>query len=284
MKFDVIVGNPPFIARSTIHLKFVRLSQGLLKKDGYLGVILPTSWMRSEGGSGLFNRYNLILVDTGSTLFSQFNVGTGFSYIICQNSDPTDLTNIITHTDEFKIGTKDILWYPEDINFISTSISKKISSKSNSKFNFFNSDLHYVNVKSISDDEYKFKIFDATDPTSDYFTSTPNMKSFDRKIAIPLHGYDFIVDELCTPLNGRWSVLRLDENESCESARSFFNCKLMKWVKDNRPGKVPNRRINPFFLNYISRIDLSRVWTDQEIYNEFNLTQDEIDYIEKLYP
>jgi hypothetical protein len=106
MKFDVVVGNPPYQEKvgerktEPIWNKFVIKSFELVKDNGYVSLIHPTGWRSSKGK--FKNIQELLLsnkvltlsmndFDAGSKIFG---VGTNFDYYVIQKSNETVKTEV----------------------------------------------------------------------------------------------------------------------------------------------------------------------------------------------
>ena len=59
----------------------------------------------------------------------------------------------------------------------------------------------------------------------------------------------------------------------------FLTSNLVRYIVSNTRSSMVNSKT---LLTNIPTIDLTRSWTDQELYQHFNLTQDEIDLIEAV--
>jgi hypothetical protein len=102
MKFDLVVGNPPFQkadkgGRDDDNLwpSFLKLSHELLNKDGHIVFITPGSWAslgtnNESPGSTIrkkfFDKKQTLLVDF--TIGEYFNVGSTFTGYVIKNSEP----------------------------------------------------------------------------------------------------------------------------------------------------------------------------------------------------
>ena len=90
MKFDVIVGNPPYQdsnktsgKNSSLWTKFIIKADNLLNKDGYLLYITPLSWIAPTSAQkkqlkSVFTENNLIYLDTSCKKY--FNVKKIFRF------------------------------------------------------------------------------------------------------------------------------------------------------------------------------------------------------------
>jgi hypothetical protein len=143
MKFDVIVGNPPYQINSSISNKraekhwpsFINLSVKILKNDGYLCLITPTSWLSgsknivkgSKGVMDLFLENNLLSIYKGFD-FPGVGIATHF-WLLEKNNNyhKTDIHDI--STDESYSINLNSGFYPSDLDPIKTSIIQKVFSK-----------------------------------------------------------------------------------------------------------------------------------------------------------
>jgi len=110
MKFDVVVGNPPYQAANeksamgskTIWQKFIPLALSLVKRDGYISFIHPQQWRRPNHEIlKSFQEKNLLFLKMFSLQRGQkiFGVGTAFDYYILQNAPYQGITEIVDEAD-----------------------------------------------------------------------------------------------------------------------------------------------------------------------------------------
>ena len=140
MKFDLVITNPPYQdsshkeKKNTLWRKFVELSvDTLVKNDGYVALVIPSSWM---GSKRLLNKffipYNLIAINKDECK-KHFNIGSTFSYFVMQKTPYKGKTKIINKQISGEIATgvyniNQIIFesFPRDISSLSTSIVKKV--------------------------------------------------------------------------------------------------------------------------------------------------------------
>jgi hypothetical protein len=115
MKFDVIIGNPPYqetlggMRGKSIWDRFVIYSFTLLKDQGYLSLIHPTGWRSPRGKfkniQSLYQSKNMIYLNLGDTQkgIKTFGVGTSYDYFVLQNSPNQGKTHLIDTTGEDSI-------------------------------------------------------------------------------------------------------------------------------------------------------------------------------------
>lgn len=73
-------------------------------------------------------------------------------------------------------------------------------------------------------------------------------------------------------------IFKMEKKETVKNFRSVYGSKLYREVINYmRQGGFD---IQTTYLNQLPRLDLTRTWTDEELYEHFGLTQEEIDYIE----
>jgi len=94
MKFDVIVGNPPFQDVNNkvnpLWQKFVKKLFQYLNEKGYLCMIHPSAWRKPEHELfALFKKGNLKYVEIHNQKdgFNIFKVGTRYDWYVLQNKN-----------------------------------------------------------------------------------------------------------------------------------------------------------------------------------------------------
>jgi 16S rRNA G966 N2-methylase RsmD len=140
MKFDVILGNPPYQINSKesnkraekLWTKFIGKSNGLLKDGGILSFVTPTSWLSgskniSKGSYGvmdLFLENNLTYIEKGFK-FENVSIDTHY-WIMKKNSNYTNTIVFDSNTNEIKDINLRNGFFPSDLNNEKTSIIEKI--------------------------------------------------------------------------------------------------------------------------------------------------------------
>ena len=109
VKFDVVIGNPPYqnsqgkkAKRWVLWHRFIEKSIELVKNGGYVALITPSSWLAPSRIFDIMTSKQLINVDL--TVGRYFDVGSTFSSFILQNIPLTKDTTIITDCGKLKIS------------------------------------------------------------------------------------------------------------------------------------------------------------------------------------
>jgi hypothetical protein len=331
MKFDVIVGNPPYQINSSISNKraekhwpsFINLSVKILKNNGYLCLITPTSWLSgsknivkgSKGVMDLFLENNLLSIYKGFE-FPGVSIATHF-WLLEKNNDyhKTDIHDI--STDESYSINLNSGFYPSDLDPIKTSIIQKVFSKEG--FFWVPATSMYTKYrKSATDKKTKrntiktyVKGGNFEEVQFAYFTGEciPALNSL-SKVVIPLSGAEkftpyidikripFCCDSYVLPLTESpdklkytyWNGNAFEEKISSsgsnlynwdgnlESVKSIFYSKLFKFL-------IQNYRTSGFvqypIVKRLPKFDLSKIWSDEQIFDFLELTKIERDYIIK---
>jgi site-specific DNA-methyltransferase (adenine-specific) len=299
-KFDVIVGNPPYQANSNgaaekLWPKFIDKAVNLCQENGYVAMITPTSWLAGsknivKGTTGvydLFKAHDLQYVNLNISSF--FNVGSTFGYFILRNALPNTETIFQTPAELHKISLQKYSFLPPKLSSITLGINNKtiIGNDSFSVKSFSGGFTNRSEGVDTADSGHTYKTYLRGNNTGTihyaFFHTKQNAIVADsRKIIIPISGADKFmpfVDDIGIPHCMSSYVIPMKNTDTLESAISVFNSKLFRFlIEQNRSSGF----IQIYVVKNLPKLDLSHEWTDQEIYDHFHLTQEEIDYIEQV--
>lgn len=272
MKFDVIVGNPPFQKNlesghksvDNPWAKFIFLSSQIVKDNGYVVMISPDGWCSptydiQKGHISIFRdvfkNNNLIYVAFDDIVKPYFQKGTSFSYFVFQKSNYSGFTTFETSKESFEINIKDLFFIPKNLDSLSFSIHNKLLNRK-SKFSF---------------DRYRKSDGGRLDETHPHYFF-PKVK-FSRGLA----KFEVTGDNGTSGYDVFTYAYLLKEDENLDSCLSVLNSKLYRFVL--------NQKWNQYFTKYIPnevhKPILNKIYTDNEIYDMFDLTEDEINFIVK---
>ena len=301
MKFDVILGNPPYQINSKksnkraekLWTKFIGKSNDLLKEGGILSFVTPTSWLSgskniSKGSYGvmdLFLENNLTYIEKGFK-FENVSIDTHY-WIMKKNSNYTTTIVFDSNTNEIKNINLRNGFFPSDLNNEKTSIIEKIFNMDS--FDWIPATSMYTKWRKDATNEQTnvntiltyVKGGNYENTQFAYFSKEckPELNSV-KKVIIPLSGaekFSPFIDINGIPFCCDSYVIPLNNNSTFESVSSIFYSKLYKFL-------VENYRSSGFVqypvIKKLPKLDTTKVWTNSEIYSFCSLTENEIKYID----
>lgn len=292
MKFDVVVGNPPYQnkeenADGSLWLKFVNVSMEHLADSGKLLFITPTSWVgkqsntkKADWSSFTDNHVELYKVLNKAEKEQHFGgVGSSFGYYILSRG--SGLTKIVFEDGSFtdyQLVAKEPL--PNTITKLSFSIHQKIAKakklRVESNFKFHSQVLKKKGIVS----DVKSNIFKHTTYFSHNlirYTTEKQDIYYDVKVMIPNVGTiaNAWVDTNCN-LTEDVTFVKVSSTQAGENLVSILKSKLFLYIGS----QYRSGRNLGLAMKFLPELDFSKKWTDAGIYRHFGLTQEEIDYVE----
>jgi site-specific DNA-methyltransferase (adenine-specific) len=305
MKFDVVVGNPPYqdhSGRNTIYPKFYAKSNTLLKKNGILTMITPPAiicglWgLKNPDGITMPEPIKIERIVLGKNLKSHFpNIGQEFCYFILRNESKVDNSKVKITIDGVGVEVTSpiipkIFESRNDIPLIQSILNKcfifncdpyKTTSSDYGKNAKTSKNGKHLAVETLSNGDFVTRKITWTG--SHRHLGVP-------KVMISMYGNCALVDythnlvsAACEKTeNGKLkghNVLTVVTNNDAESEMlvKVLASKLQKFFNH-----VTWETRAPYvhFLKNFKGVDLSKKWTDNKLYAHFGLTQEEINYIE----
>lgn len=312
MKFDVIVGNPPYqlstggsSAQATpLYNKFIQQAKKLNPR--YLTMIIPARWY--SGGMGLDEFRKEMLNDrsirvlhdfiNASDCFSGVEIKGGVCYFLWDRDNLGDC-EIITHRDNIvnksvrpllENGNDIFIRFNEAIPILNKVRSFKEETYSNiiSSQRPFGLPTNYNNF--IQDDKNSYKLY--ANKKVGYVSKdeillrniefAKNWKLFTPKA---IGSGDMKVDYV-KPIIGEPNSIctetyimhgSFNSKNECENAISYIQTKFFHFLMGLK--KVTQDSLKKVF-DFVPMQDFSQSWSDEKLYKKYNLTQDEIDFIE----
>lgn len=260
IKHDVVIGNPPYQLKNQILWRsFVDQSLEVTKDNGHLTLVTPNSWASGAKNNlftNLFKKKQTLYIDmNGSQYFP--SVGKDIGYWLIQN---TKITNS-------KITIFDQYSNPQTVD--------------SSKYPFF---IRKFDITSLS-------IFEKVQKKNSFWTEfverKPNPSKFAREFGFPKskyssykYGYRFDGVDYNFPTSSVILGIDLSKNQlsEAENLNELFSRSIYKflWLIYG----ASDAGSFGWILRNMPKVCLKRKWTDEDLYNHFGFTKDEIEYIE----
>ena len=327
MKFDVIVGNPPYqladggnaASAMPIYNKFVEQAKKL--QPHYLVMVIPSRWF--TGGRGLDKFRNDMLSDNrirvlhdfinASDCFPGVEIKGGVNYFLW-NRDATGLCKIYSHRSDGSVvfserllkepGMQSLVRYQEQIDVLrridvrkEEKFSKIVSS--NDPFGYdVRVEGSYKRVKP----KYQYKAFNNS--VEFYYNGwrKEGVGHIDRNTVRKNHDwidkYKILVPQVWgsgDPATDWLHPFIVGKNSVCSETYMVIGPFAKKQHADNAITYIQTRffhflvsvikithHATQTMYSFVPMQDFSKPWTDEELYKKYNLTKDEIAFIESM--
>ena len=319
MKFDVIIGNPPYqlsdggngVSAAPIFHLFVE--QAMKLRPRYLSMIIPARWYAGGKGLGSFrenmlankNIRKLFDYESSKECFDGVNIAGGICYFLWDrdNTGLCEITNIGGH--EKSSSTRSLDEFPILIrsNMAVSIVHKVIASKFDAWSNHAMSRNPFDFATNWRGREEK-KRDDVEVLTSAGFRYTPRMavtKNSDAvdkwKILIgrlvpsngeldvdPKSGYKVITDTRLIKPNQINTETYLDIGvfPSEIEAKNFELYMHTKFLRFLLRQAISSLNVTRECFRFVPALDFTQTWTDEKLYAKYGLTEDEIAFIESM--
>lgn len=319
MKFDIIIGNPPYQLKTTsnssqsvpIYHKFVE--QALYLEPKYLCMIIPSRWF--AGGMGLDdfrasmlkNKHIKKLVDwtNAKDCFPTLSIGGGVCYFLYDKTyeGPTKIINI--HNGSEKTITRRLnefgdvfVRYNEAIEIL-----RKIREKQEQSFEDYVTSLAPFGIDSKERGHKEKKDKDLLLHSSEgisYIEKTKVTTGFDY-----INKYKIMISKVTSEhagepdKNGQYKVLSttkmINPDEVCTFSYFLAGVSSDKKETENILSYMKTKFFRFLLLLSVSSINLSKdkfrfiprqnfdeQWNDKKLYEKYNLNEEDIAYIESI--
>lgn len=319
MKFDVIVGNPPYQLSdggngpSAIPLYHHFVEQAKKLNPRYLSMIIPARWF--AGGRGLDDFRSSMLADkrirqlvdfeSSKDCFEGVDIAGGICYFLWDRDNP-GVCNIVNRYSDHDVSDK--RYMDEYSIFIRSNESVRILRKvlannqkyldsvvlSQKPFGFrtyargeeepFEGSvrlLHSKGIGYVSRDE----VLKNADGIDKYKVITGRFVPSNGELDVkPGEGYRVMTTpKILEPgLINTESYITLgifDKENEVENYVSYLECKFTRFLVRQAVSSV---NINRDVFKFVPVQDWSHPWTDEMLYEKYGLTEEEVSYIEYL--
>lgn len=302
MKFDVIIGNPPYqnpgkSKGQKLWYKFIFKCHDLLKDGGYLAMVTPSSWIRggvNHGKQGvlkdIFGVEQLHVAafdDVTKRFFGK--LGIDISWWVLEKTPNYKATKMILKDTTIDMDLKgvEVLSPVADSNAISILtkfIDPKFKKEEITYYNFKNPDLKTESSKETKTHNIKHWVHGCSQKGNDTYTYLG--KRFNEKLnfkkilfVIGSRYWQPHVDEENVGVIAQGFAIKIKDGWTRENILSVYESKLWKLIFFNFQ-LAQNGYMKNAIVRKTPAMDLTRKWTDAEIYKHFGFNADEIQYIE----
>jgi hypothetical protein len=286
-KFDVIIGNPPYSkvngsdvsANNMLWADFLSKSVNeLLINDGRIAFLTPNTWMSPNNKiSQLFRKNNVIFININNVNKFFEKVGSTFSWYIIEKSEPKNKTQICSENGTFLIDLSKNKYIPNIVSDTIFSILSKTVFSNLDKIPFQkNNQQSEKNSKPNQDLNYNFPAI--VTKHQKIYSSVENKFQYNLKLIMIRSGSFLPIKDYGENGFTRQCLALIVENEiELENAYNVLTSKLYKfiltickWSGFNHLSVIADLPIVDFSVN----------WTNEKLYEYFNLTKNEILTIE----
>jgi hypothetical protein len=312
MKFDVIIGNPPYQnshdkdakakrkVGNKLWYQFIFKADNLVKEGGYVAMVSPNQWLTGgvnmrKGGLGvlkdIFAVKQLIKAVVSGVNEKYFpKIGISIGWWVYKNEPNTQPTELDLGGSTIEVDFNGLEFLTPEASKLSIGIVTKTLLANNPKFEsyYFNSQckpgVYQETAQSTNINQYPHWIMGSS-VTSNlvirYFPKLLNERVGYKKILFPMstrYWQPYLADaDISVASLGQ--ALKVEDSTTQIGFESVFYSKLFKYMCYNLQ-IAQNGFMKTVLVRALPKLDMSKAWTDAELYKHFNLTVEEIDYIE----
>ena len=286
MKFDAVIGNPPYQGTNTVSedrtqpknhnlwTKFINKSfNELVEDNGYVSFVTPDSWMSPTNEVfKLFKEHQVHSVDLECGKY--FNVGSSFTAWTAQKTPVTKETSF----GNVSVNLKEFPYLPRDLEQ-TLSIHKKVINYDDIKIPVTGDITCHSSKDVVAKEQSTEFCYPMLHTNAQTRWSKIKSKYYDNiKVMWTLSGYYKpqinLGDKGFTEVN---QAIIVDTEAEANAVYSYMNSKLYNFIVTTAKW---SGFLNGKVFGMLPNLGKNKVYTDEEIYRLFNLTDNEIRIVE----
>jgi len=289
-EYDLIIANPPYALftngkrtakNHSVSKDFVKKSLGLLKENGYLVFIIPDNWMSLSDRNDLANilsNYQFIYLNIHDIKKYFPSVGSSFTYFIVKKT--MNKKSFIVKNG-YKLKTTDEVFLPKVkniplyLNNKVLSIIDKTLNNSSEKFRIETTSYLHKHTKkeflnNSKTDTFKYKIIHT--PSQIVYSKIEHKFQKGYKVFIGLTSYYKVFIDDCG-MTQSIAFIRVNDIKEANYIKNILEHPLYVFLNNiHRYGNFNNIRI-------LQKFPIPK---NENIYENFNISKDEINLINKF--
>lgn len=288
-KFDVVIGNPPYqdpVATSSKKLwpEFFKLAFDYVKDDGYVALITPNSWQtpKAQKSRDLFKYFKENRVRAVCLNANEYfpNIGVAITwYVIKKTKNNNFMTEMVDEKNKEKTDLSKLDFLPVKYSKNTISVINKLITSPSMGIDT-NSFCHsqQAKVSKEKNEQFKFPVKHGNGNNSMLYSHTLHPVAVNNKVLFHKSGAIVPVYD-AGKLGVSEDVFFMEVNSANEGGNlcAYLESKIVKFLMLSTTYAM---NMSKEIVRKIPAIDLSRSWTDEELYAYFNLTTEEIAHVE----
>jgi site-specific DNA-methyltransferase (adenine-specific) len=296
MKFNVVIGNPPYQSTDqegkrndkakNLWSKFVLKGLELIKKDGTISMIVPSTWLSPSADIGkgttgirfldIFTAGQLEYVNVGDIGKHFPNIGLHFSHFMYTNTNTERyLTRVKTPTEEFDFDFRDVKYVPNTFSKLAISILNTVLYDDRKKFDFVSTNFKGMVSKL---DGGCYDVFHTSAVNGIKKSSTKSVNHHNKKVIVSSSSvYAPYYDTGTVSCSVMTMSCVFDDRDDLAKIKTILSSKLYQYVVEHT---IYGGWVSYEAIRRLPLLDITKFWTDEEIYEEFKLTPEEIREVE----
>ena len=305
--FDLVITNPPYQSTDedgarndqakNLWSKFTKIAHDNVKPGGIFTLVTPNTWMSpsadiGKGDSGIhfyqdyFQKYKTLALNINDCK-KYFKEGTSFSYFVVEKTEADrHTTRIKSESDEFDVDLRDVPVLPKQVTKDNIDILNKFFFGGHPKMDWKGNNLPEASLKGVEHSDkksakYKYPVYSTPAKGGKYFYRADKMQNFDsEKVLLSESGaYKPVYDDGKTGYDSFCHVYFLKAKETLPNVSNVMEHPIYKFAMDQTQlvGWLSSMTHN------LPALDFTRKMKSQEIYDSFNLTDDQQDRIDEWF-